>query len=147
MAFAEKYTILCDDVRREDNGKVMVIGIYFGTITVPQLPFVMPALTFFQVVEADRPGFWNWRGKLQHLETGKDIFQAGGGLNIVKPGLALNVMRFPNVPLIAAGSYNFILEIQEQREPFIVPFDVVLNIPQQVQGMVMPGILPPGFGG
>ncbi len=140
MAFKEKYTILCDDVRREDNGKVIVIGIYFGAITVPQLPFVMPALTFFQLLEADRPGAWNWKAKMQHLETGREIFQAGGVLNVQAPGLALNVLRFPNIPLIAAGSYNFALEIEGQTEPIIMPFDVILNIPQSISGMPMLGL-------
>lgn len=143
MAFKEKYTIICDDVRREDNGKVMAIGIYFGAITVPQLPFVM-TMTFFQLLEADRVGNWSWRSKLQHLETGKEIFQAGGGISVQVPGLALNVLRFPNVPLIAAGPYHFVLEIEDRAEPIIVPFEVVLHIPEGMpgmQGMQLPGMM------
>lgn len=39
--------ILCDEIRREDNGKLFVVGMYLGAILVPRLPFRMPSLTFF----------------------------------------------------------------------------------------------------
>jgi len=39
--------ILCDEIRREDNGKLFVLGMYLGAILVPRLPFRMPILTFF----------------------------------------------------------------------------------------------------
>ena len=39
--------IVCDEVRREDNGKLLVIGMYLGSILVPRVPFRMPRLTFF----------------------------------------------------------------------------------------------------
>ena len=37
------FSILCDDVRREDNGKFMLLGL-FETIGAPQFPVVHPAL-------------------------------------------------------------------------------------------------------
>ena len=39
--------ILCDEIRREDNGKLLVIGMYLGAILVPRFPFRMPSLAFF----------------------------------------------------------------------------------------------------
>lgn len=36
--------MICDDVRVEDNGKTIIIGIYHDNIIVPGLPFVMPNL-------------------------------------------------------------------------------------------------------
>jgi len=39
--------ILCDEVRREDNGKLLIIGMYLGAILVPRVPFRMPRLSFF----------------------------------------------------------------------------------------------------
>jgi hypothetical protein len=38
---------LCDEVRREDNGKLLIIGMYLGAILVPRVPFRMPRLSFF----------------------------------------------------------------------------------------------------
>jgi hypothetical protein len=36
--------IVCDDVRREGNGKELLIGVYPSAITLPAIPTVMPAL-------------------------------------------------------------------------------------------------------
>jgi len=30
--------IFCDDIRREDNGKELLIGVYSGSLQVPILP-------------------------------------------------------------------------------------------------------------
>ena len=38
---------LCDEIRREDNGKFLFIGVYTGHVLVPRLPFDLPTLTFF----------------------------------------------------------------------------------------------------
>ncbi len=40
MAFTEKFTIMCDEVRKEDNGKLLILGMYIKSIIVPQLPMV-----------------------------------------------------------------------------------------------------------
>jgi len=33
-----EYAIICDDIRREDNGKLIIIGVYGSDITVPVYP-------------------------------------------------------------------------------------------------------------
>ena len=38
---------LCDEIRREDNGKFLFTGVYTGHVLVPRLPFDLPTLTFF----------------------------------------------------------------------------------------------------
>lgn len=38
--------LFCDDIRREDNGKEMLVGIYTHGMTVPELPFVQPRFWF-----------------------------------------------------------------------------------------------------
>ena len=73
MAITHKYTILCDDVRQENNGKLILLGMYTPDISVPQIPFVLPMLTVFQCLDTDRPGTWTAKLKLQHLETGDHV--------------------------------------------------------------------------
>lgn len=34
--------LVCDDVRREDNGKEILIGVYTGAIAMPKLPANLP---------------------------------------------------------------------------------------------------------
>ena len=38
-AFSVDFAFLCDDVRREDNGKNMFIGAYLGGVTAYHTPF------------------------------------------------------------------------------------------------------------
>jgi hypothetical protein len=140
----EKYTIICDEVRQENNGKFIVIGVYNGTITIPQIPFMLPSLTFFQSLESDRLGMLNVRLKLQHLETGKNLVEGMGAVNFLRPGAGVNALRLQNVGFTAAGTYNFVLEIEGQKDPIIVPFDVMLVIPQPQFQQPMPGGMPMG---
>jgi len=38
-------TIIADDIRKENNGKEIIIGVYTGVIIVPTIPAILP--TFF----------------------------------------------------------------------------------------------------
>lgn len=47
--------MICDDIRVENNGKTIIIGIYHDNIIVSALPFVMPQLvtwTKWDVIES-----------------------------------------------------------------------------------------------
>jgi hypothetical protein len=132
MAITHKYTILCDEVRKEDNGKILIIGMYMGIITVPQLPFVLPSLTFFMIMDSDRPGHWGMKLKLQHLETGRILAEARGGIVCSAPGPALLPVKFGAVQLQAVGPYNFSVEVEEHHEPIITDFSVSLVVPPQM---------------
>jgi uncharacterized protein DUF6941 len=137
-------TIVCDEVRQEANGKLIIIGVYQGKkIAIPQIPFSLPSLTFYQEFESDRPGIRQVKMKLQHLESGKNIFEGMGAVNVLQPGTGISILRFPNVPIRAAGPYNFVEEFEGQTDhPVVVAFDVVLVIPPQPQQQFpgMPGM-------
>ncbi len=126
MAITHKYTLICDDVRQENNGKLIIIGMYTPNIAAFQIPTVLPSLTFFQAMESDRPGQYAFRIQVQHLETGHSLAEARGVLNFMQPGPAMNVVRFANVMVDRLGTYNFTLTIEEHREPVLVQFDIVL---------------------
>jgi len=86
MALTNKYTLICDDVRQENTGKLIVIGIYAGVVGVPQIPATFPTgLTFFQGWESDRPGKIDLKIKIQHLESGQIIIEARAGMMVVDP--------------------------------------------------------------
>jgi hypothetical protein len=40
------YWLLCDIVRREDNGKLVIVGLYTPDILVREVPFTLPVLSF-----------------------------------------------------------------------------------------------------
>jgi len=134
VAITHRYTIVCDEVRKEDNGKILVIGMYMGNIAVPQIPFSLPSLTFLQVLDSDRPGHFSMRLRVQHLETGNTLVDGHGGMMFQQPGVAVMPIRFGNIAFQAVGTYNFIVEVEgQQLEPIITSFVVTLNIPQQGQ--------------
>jgi hypothetical protein len=119
---------MCDQIRREDNGKWLLIGVYEDNMGVPQLPAQLTGLTFFMRMESDRLGAWNARVRLEHLETGQRIFEGLAMINFQRPGAGSVAVQTPPFQLQAVGVYNFVMEVQgQEHDPFIHPFSVVLN--------------------
>ena len=46
--FTIESAIVCDDIRREDNGKAILIGVYFGDVIVPKAPALLSVWLWFQ---------------------------------------------------------------------------------------------------
>lgn len=40
------YWLLCDTIRREDSGKLIIVGLYTPDIIVPAVPVTLPMLSF-----------------------------------------------------------------------------------------------------
>jgi len=49
LPFKVEYSIVCDHIRREDNGKLILIGVYGGSILVPSLPAAFGLSQFVRV--------------------------------------------------------------------------------------------------
>jgi hypothetical protein len=131
VPISHKYTLVCDEVRQEINGKFIILGLYTPDIVVPQIPTTLPSLTFFQCLESDRPGHRSLTLRLEHLETGRKLIEAHGGVFFQKPGLAVAPVKFGNVQFQGAGLYSFVVEIEDQPDPIITQFSVILRIPVQ----------------
>lgn len=133
-AITEKYIIMCDDFRREDNGKLIIIGMYMDTIQVPALPFPLPTLTFFCVLNCDRPGSFRFSFKLRHEDTGQSIAEGMGQAPVNDPRQPLVMpVKMVGLQLNAAGAYSFGLEFEGQA-PIASTFNVQLVVPGAVQG-------------
>ena len=118
-------TILCDDIRREVNNKITLIGIYGNKIIVPDLPFLLGHLGILQL----------WRGgngkfnvhcavldpdgtelartpelpltlSQEHGTTGRVIISFGG-VKIEKAGTHKIVTTFNGEKI---GEYGFMIE-------------------------------------
>lgn len=138
MALRHKYTLICDDVRVEINNKLFIIGVYGKVVTVPQLPFVFPSLTFVQFFESDRPEQLQFRASLQHLDSGAIVAQAIGVLGVPHRGHGVSVVRFQNVVVNQAGGYVFAVNLGGSEEPLTDNFDVVLRPAQVVPSLPTP---------
>jgi len=139
MAISLKYAIMCDEVRREDNGKLLILGVYNDVMISPAFPFNLPGLTFFMKLDCDRPGSWSVRMRLEHLESGEKLFEALGALEFQKPGPGLNPIRLPPIQFRSPGVYNFVME-PEGQQPILYEFTVAMNLRQSPSAGV-PGII------
>jgi hypothetical protein len=109
MPISHKYTVVCDDIRREDNGKFIILGLYTPDVVVPTVPFGLPALCFFTVLESDTSGPFEFSFTLKQGDT---ILAGGSGkMNLPRPGLATVPLRLGSLLLPSAGSYTFTLSI------------------------------------
>ena len=131
MPITHLYTLVCDDVRVENNGKLIVIGLYTPNVLVPQLPFAFSTFTFLQAFQSDRAGQFTFRAHLQHVESGQHLAQALGTISVVQPGMGVGVVRFGNIRFDRVGSYHYIFTFDGEPEPFLTSFDVVLQVMQQ----------------
>lgn len=141
MPITLDYSIVCDEVRREDNGKLIIIGMYVGVVALPQLPFVLPSLTFCHFLRSDRPGHWPLHFWLERLEDGVRLVEGRAGIVFQQPGPGPLPIRLPNVPFQAVGQYHFVTQIEEGKDPILTAFAVALNTPPQIMGN--PPQLPP----
>jgi hypothetical protein len=139
MAITAKYILTCDEVRQEANGKYIIIGLYTPDLTIPQIPFGLPSLTFFLALESDRPGNFQMRFSVQQLDTGVNILEGMGAVGFQRPGLGPVAIPIKNVGIPSAGTFVFSLTIEGQKDPITSSFNIVLAPPQS-----QPGV-PPGF--
>jgi hypothetical protein len=133
MALQEKYIVLCDEARVENNGKFFLIGVYSPDIAVGQLPAVLPALTFFVVLQEDRPDNHQFRLSISHLESGQVIAQGMGSFQTARPGMVSLPIRVSPIQFTSAGPYTFSLHLDNARDPITFSFTVLLNITAQQQ--------------
>jgi hypothetical protein len=133
MAISSRFSLMCDEVRVENNGKFLIVGMYTPDMSVPQLPFVVPILTFVFWLEGKIPGNYQFSAKLTHLESGTIVSQAMGAFGLAKAGTGLAPIRLVGVQFSQAGAYTFSLRIQDEQE-ILHQFSVLLFAPV-MQGM------------
>jgi len=68
-SFSVKHVIICDEIRREDTGKLIIIGAYADSINVPRLPFDM-TLAFWISIVPKIEGEISCQWRLTHDKAG-----------------------------------------------------------------------------
>jgi hypothetical protein len=138
MAITAKYILVCDDFRREDNGKFIIIGLYTPDMLVPQIPFAMPTLTFFMNLESERPGNFTFRIKIQHQDTGNILGQGMGMIPVLNPQQPIIMpVKIGGIIFNAPGLYGISLEIDGQQDPIVTTFNLQLGA---IAGAPQPGM-------
>lgn len=144
MAFRHHYTLMCDEVRQENNGKLILLGLYTPNITIASLPAVLPSLTFLTFLKSDHVGVFAQKVNLQGLESGKIIASATMMIEVRQipgqnpPWPVLSAVNLRNIMFSEAGTYTFTLTLEGESDPIVHQFDVLLNLPTQVGFPGMP---------
>ncbi len=121
------YWLLCDMIRREDNGKLIIIGAYTPDIVVQAVPALLPMLSFLfkwnlalgplragSVVLRDPAGSQIFEFPIEEKTSGEALesaFSAFGisPFNIEKPGTFTLIYRRGRRSS-AVGSFRVILQ-------------------------------------
>jgi hypothetical protein len=127
MALTYKYTLLCDDIRQEINGKYLILGLYTPDVVVPAVPTVLPSLSFLVVVESDVAGQFEFEVALK--AGANRIAAAGGGVQLLNPGVAVLPFKFGPIQLQVAGEYVFSFESPQLDDPAEFEFKVIARPP------------------
>lgn len=104
--------MICDDVRKEDNNKELIIGLYTDDIIIPSLPALLPILTFRVVIRATKPVEWKILFEVIGPENEGVWLKGGTNINIADPQKRV-VMIHPVVPAVfkVEGEYRVALGI------------------------------------
>jgi hypothetical protein len=119
------FCVICDDLRTENNGKHLLIGVYTNVILVPALPLAM-GLVFFCKIDTVPGG--RTVSAAVFGPDGKVVVSLGGVQAIATPQSepAFGAFRLP-VPFRVPGNYQFrIVSASGKKVYFEHPFVVRL---------------------
>lgn len=98
LPFKIRGVVVCDDVRIENTGKHILIGVYLGTIAVFTLPTKLK-LTFWMEMSAEQMGHYS--GEMQIVRPDGSVIVKGG----LKFSLdkKMSFIQLPNIPIEIQG--------------------------------------------
>jgi hypothetical protein len=102
------FAFICDEVRREDNGKLLIIGVYAYDIIVRNFPVDL-ALTVVVSFNVDAPIETDFELKISH--DGKSMSAVKGRFRLEKS----SITGFPKLPLhiSAPGELQFEMRLDD----------------------------------
>lgn len=108
--------IMCDDCRREDNGKEILIGTYAGSMISPVIPFILPTFALrFEII----PKQSEYKAAVAIMKNprGEDVFRVEGALGISRPEFAASFFyKVQGLMILMAGEYKIYLGLDEEPE-------------------------------
>ena len=119
--------IVCDDVRVEKTGKLMLVGVYLGNIVCRELPTILPTLSFLTKWKSDDGSLPKGVFRLldpsgtEVVAVGTEAIPAGDP----KP-ILLSINRFVPMRLKVPGRYRWVFTAYRGRSRTLTTLDVVL---------------------
>lgn len=110
--FSIEAAVLCDEVRQEVNGKHILIGVYNGTIVVPDFPATL-AVSWWMQLFPKEIGIFHL--DIQILKDGKDtLVKAAIGYEVHAKDWASMVL--PKIPMQVHGPGKLELQMKDQKD-------------------------------
>jgi len=105
-----KYALICDDVRREENGKLILIGVYGSNISLATMPATLP-LVLALGIETKKPLTTDM--EIRFFLGDKELGSISGEVEILNAGVSL----FP-IPRMVIGKIetDTVLRFQIRKE-------------------------------
>jgi hypothetical protein len=102
------YTAVCEDVRREDSGKLILIGVYGHNINVTEVPanLVLSLVLFLRIKERTAFDF-----RLKAEFDGRALAEGQGRMELLEEGDGVFVIPnifLPNID--KSGDINFMIQ-------------------------------------
>lgn len=120
-----KYTIICDDIRREDNGKQILIGVYSEEIGISSFPSTLTLAMWLQC-KADGMGEVNFDFRALWDST-DEIFKGSAKLQVPAVNKLLSIAVKPLiVQIISSGTLTFQIKQLQGRWNTVKKMNVVL---------------------
>ncbi len=123
MPYQLLHTLICDDIRREDNGKEILIGMLNSTIILDRVPAILATFGVRFLIESNKTNFEGVTLKIVD-PNGEDIVIATSTFSFLTaefPGSFF--YKISPMPIQHYGRYGIWLGLDE--EPVIVSsFDV-----------------------
>lgn len=98
-----EHLVICDDVRMEFTGKLIIVGMYLDSILVPEFPFSIHGLTLLQVyaVKGTAPAI-SITVRLRQKETRELLGENEGTFSVTNPGMLVSIVKL-DVTFASAG--------------------------------------------
>jgi hypothetical protein len=119
---------LCDDVRQETSGKLVLIGVYLQNVIVFQLPTVLPS---FSVLLKWRTGPDGVPAGVIRILRPDDSVASSMPVEACAPtppgGRFLTVLKFQPFGFTLAGVYRIVFAPTRRRQRSLMSFEVILQ--------------------
>lgn len=110
-----EFSIVCDEVRAETTGKLILVGVYPHNTLGIALPANIGVLSFYQVLTSDQSGSVPFQAELIRKRDQTVIQAVQATMNIAASGAVIGMLSFRNVEFKEPGPYVLDLVFQNQR--------------------------------
>lgn len=110
------HTIICDDVRKEDNGKEILIGVYNDTLILDPIPAVIPSFAMRFLITTSQQEYTNVGGNIIGPDE-KEVLRFGGHIKFENIKYYCSFFfRISPMPFQLAGAYKIHLGLDSSTE-------------------------------